>query len=56
MLGGRSPPVGVYPDCPRASSSCGAVNLSISAPISKGCCRREVPENAAGNAEWEMSR
>ena len=46
MLGGRLPPVGVYPDRLRASSSHGAGNLSISAPISKGCCRREVPENA----------
>ena len=46
MLGGRLPPVGVYPDRLRASSSHGAANLSISAPISKGCCRREVPENA----------
>ena len=49
MLGGRLPPVGVYPDRLRASSSYGAANLSISAPISKGGCRREAPENAAGS-------
>ena len=36
MLGGRFPPVGVCPGRLRASSSHGAANLSISAPISKG--------------------
>ena len=50
MLGGRLPPVGRYPDGFRVSSSYGAANLSISAPISKGCCRREAANTPLGTA------
>ena len=49
MLGGYSSPVGAYPARLRATPSYGAANLRISAPISKGGCRREAPENAAGS-------
>ena len=49
MLGGCSSPVGVSPARLRATPSYGAANLSISAPISKGGCRRQAPENAAGS-------
>ena len=47
MLEGRLSPVGVYPDRPRASSSYGAADLSISAPISKGCCGERMNERGS---------